>query len=64
MNSLLLPTQSEPLCLKGEDRRDKTKNTDYSVVEVHESDRGGWKPEIKRIDDELLFGRCLGSVIK
>ena len=64
MNSLLLPTQSEPLRLKGEDRCNKPENTDDSVVEVHESDRGGWKPEIKCIDDELLFGRCLGTVIK
>jgi len=64
MRSSLLSTQSEPLCLKGEDRRDETENTNDSVIEVHESDRGGWEPEVKCIDDELLFGRRLGTVIK
>jgi len=64
MNQSLLPTQSKPLCLEGEDRRDEAAYTDDSIVEVHESDRGGWEPEVKRVNDELLFGRCLGTVMK
>jgi len=50
--------------LKGEDRCDKPENTDDSVVEVHESDRSGWEPEVEHINDELQFGCCLGTVIK
>lgn len=64
MNSSLLPTQSKPLRLEGEDRRDEAEYTDDSIVEVHKSDRSGWEPEVKHIDDELMLGRCLSTGIK
>jgi len=64
MNQSLLPTQSKPLHLKGKDGRDEAAYTDDSIVEVHESDRSGWEPEVKRVNDELLFGRCLGAVTR
>ena len=61
-NKSLLPTQSKPLCLKGEDGCDEAEYTDDPIVEVHEPYRSGRNPEVKRIYDELLFGRCLSAV--
>jgi hypothetical protein len=63
-NLSLFPTQGKPLRLKGEDGRDEAAHSDDSIVEVHKSDRSGWKPEIQRVDEELLFGRCLNAEIE
>ena len=64
MDSLLLPTQSKPLCLKGEDRRDETAYADDPIVEAHESDSSGGEPEVKHVNDELLFGRRLCATVQ
>lgn len=60
----LLPTQSKPLYLKGEDRRDEAAYTDDPIVEAHESDSSGGKPEVKHVNDELLLGRGLGATVQ
>lgn len=64
VHELFLPTQGNPLRLKGEDGRDETAYTDDSLVEVYKSERGGWEPKVQRVDDELFFSRCLGAVVK
>jgi len=61
-NRSFLPAQSKPLRLKGEYGCDEAEYTDDPVVEVHESNRSGRDPEVKRIYDELLFGRCSSAV--
>lgn len=64
MDPLLIPTQRKPLCLKEENRRDEAAYTDDPVVEAHESDGSGGEPEVKHVDDELLFGRRLSTTVK